>query len=451
MVKRNTLNTPILLLCDYITLNLCILLAFSTRAGLEMWFGLVPLGHGISFYILSKAWIAVAVVICIAYYGSYAIIMTVWDELLLFLRGLFLSFLIVWVLLSLQKEAETVSRIVITLGFVYMTILLPLNRFLAKWILYKALRRRRPAFLFERRRGERGQALKEALNREWYSGYIIADNLYIDSLRERVHTCFVPMEYTDEASIKILKYNVDNMILVSTVSGLSFMNTEIRTFLTKNIALITTHNGLLSRRRVLFKRMLDLAVSGMALILFSPFFLIIPVMIKIDSKGPVFFIHRRCGMNLAEFDMIKYRTMHIESEEMVRQYVSSDAEAMKDLKERNKLRKDPRVTRVGRILRRTSLDELPQFLNVMKGEMSLVGPRPDHRGAIEGFLDSYGAIYSRARPGITGLWQVSGRSDIKYNERVKLDYLYVLNWSIWLDFVIILKTFRAMLGGKGAY
>ena len=165
MNKGHGLNTPILLLGDYITVNLCILLAFATRTGLEMWLGLVPLGHGISFYILSKAWIAGVVIVCIAYYGSYAIIMTVWDELLLFFKGLFLSFLVVWVLLSLQKEAETVSRIVITLSFVYMAILLPLNRFLIKWVLFKTLGRRRPAFLFERRKGERRNELKDTLNK----------------------------------------------------------------------------------------------------------------------------------------------------------------------------------------------------------------------------------------------------------------------------------------------
>ena len=165
----------------------------------------------------------------------------------------------------------------------------------------------------------------------------------------------------------------------------------------------------------------------------------------------MFFVHKRCGMKLAEFKMIKYRTMHTDSDRLMEEYIRNDVEAQTELKERNKLKNDPRITRLGKILRKTSLDELPQFLNVIKGDMSIVGPRPDMRRALEGFMDSYEVIYSRVRPGITGLWQVSGRSDIKYDERVKLDYLYVLNWSIWLDFVIILKTFRALLGGKGAY
>lgn len=451
MIKRKTLHTFIIILSDLVGIGVCIILAFYTRAGLERPMGLIPLGHGLSLYFLDKAWILVITIFCIGYYGSYRFIMTVWDELPTFLKGLCVAFLITWVILSLQKEAETVSRIVITLSFVYMMVFLPLLRFLVKFVLFKALNQRRPAYLFERRKGERGRVLRDSLNREWYSGYAIVGNLYMDTSEEKIDTCFVPMEYTDESTIKALKHNVENMIIVSSISGLSFMNTEIRTFLTKNLVMITTNNGLLSLKRVVFKRILDILLAGTALLLFSPFFIIIPVLIKLDSRGLVFFRHRRCGMNLAEFMMIKYRTMRTDSDGLIEEYFKNDVEALAEFKERNKLKNDPRITKVGKLLRRTSLDELPQFLNVIKGDMSIVGPRPDMRKALEGFMDSYAVIYSRVRPGITGLWQVSGRSDIKYDERVKLDYLYVLNWSIWLDLVIILKTFRALLGGRGAY
>jgi exopolysaccharide biosynthesis polyprenyl glycosylphosphotransferase len=451
MIKRKTLHTLIIVLSDLVGIVLCIILAFYTRSGLEKPLSLIPLGHGISLYLFDKFWIPVITVLCISYYGSYRSIMTVWDELPTFLKGLSVSFLVVWVILSLQKEAETVSRIIITLCFIYMMALLPLLRFLVKYILFKALNQRRPAYLVERRKGDRARVLGDSLNKEWYSGYVIVGNLYMDALDGKIDTCFVPMEYTDESTIKALKHNVENMIIVSSISGLSFMSTEIRTFLTKNLVMITTNNGLLSMKRVMFKRALDIVMSGAALLLFSPFFIIIPILIKMDSKGSVFFVHRRCGMNLAEFGMIKYRTMRSDSDGLIEEFVKNDVEALAELKERNKLKNDPRITRFGKILRKASLDELPQFLNVIKGDMSIVGPRPDMMNALQGFMDSYEVIYSRVRPGITGLWQVSGRSDIKYDERVKLDYLYVLNWSIWLDLVIILKTFRALLGGKGAY
>jgi undecaprenyl-phosphate galactose phosphotransferase len=149
--------------------------------------------------------------------------------------------------------------------------------------------------------------------------------------------------------------------------------------------------------------------------------------------------------------MIKYRTMFTNGESIIVDYLKSNPAAAIELKERNKISEDPRITRIGNLLRKTSLDEIPQLFNVVKGEMSIVGPRPDTRSALSEFMKEYEPIYSKVKPGITGLWQVSGRSDIKYKDRVNLDYMYVLNWSLWLDFIIILKTVKAILCRKGAY
>ena len=230
------------------------------------------MGTGFLLYLFDKLWIPVITILSIGYYGSYRSIMTVWDELPTFLKGLSVSFLVTWVILSLQKESETVSRIIVTLSFIYMMAFLPLLRFLVKFVLFKVFNQRRPAYLLERRKGERGRVLGDSLNREWYSGYVIVGNIYMDSLEGKIDTCFVPMEYTDESTIKALKHSVENMIIVSSISGLSFMNTEIRTFLTKNLVMITTNNGLLSLKRVMFKRALDILLSGTALLLLSPLF-----------------------------------------------------------------------------------------------------------------------------------------------------------------------------------
>jgi undecaprenyl-phosphate galactose phosphotransferase len=143
--------------------------------------------------------------------------------------------------------------------------------------------------------------------------------------------------------------------------------------------------------------------------------------------------------------------MFRDGDSIINEFLKNNPEASIDLKERNKIPDDPRITRFGKLLRKSSLDELPQLFNVIKGEMSIVGPRPDTRSAISDFIKEYEPIYTRVRPGITGLWQVSGRSDIKYKDRVNLDYMYVLNWSLWLDFVIILKTFKTILCRKGVY
>jgi undecaprenyl-phosphate galactose phosphotransferase len=433
-----------------ISIYCAIILAYGIRVWLGEIFNIIPLTHGISVY-FEKWWFPITIILAIAYYGGYGILITVWDELLILLRSLFISFLIVWVLLSLQKESETVSRIVITMTFLFISGLMPLMRLSLKYLLFNSLDLRKPAYLFERRKGERQHELKEALNKEWYSGYKIAGNVDKDSLQKPIDTCFVPIEFTDETTIRTLKPNIKNMIIVSVQSGLSFMNTEVKTFLSRNLALITTNNGLLTKRNTIFKRLFDITFSLFAIILLSPFFLIIPLLIKIDSKGPVLFFHERCGLKLAKFNMIKYRTMFTNGDSIIKEYLKNNPAASIELKERNKISEDPRVTRVGKILRKSSLDELPQLFNVIKGEMSIVGPRPDTRSALADFIKEYEPIYTRVRPGITGLWQVSGRSDIKYKDRVNLDYMYVLNWSLWLDFVIILKTFKTILCRKGAY
>ncbi len=434
---------------DVISISCSIAMAYLLRLWIGDIFNIIPLTHGISVY-FEKWWFPAAIVVVMAYYGSYGIVVTVWDELLGLFRSLFISFLIVWVLLSLQKESESVSRLVITTSFLFLLILLPLSRLATKFTLFKVMDWRRPAHLFERRKGERRYVLRDTLNKEWYSGYKVVTNIDKDSLVEPIDTCFVPIEYTDEFTMRALKPNIRNMIVVSVQSGLSFMNSEIKTFLSRNMAFITTRNGLLIKRNLILKRVFDLVVSLVGLVVLSPLFLLVPLLVKIDSRGPALFRHQRCGMSLSSFHMIKYRTMVTNGNSVLAEFLATNPTASLEFKEKNKLSDDPRVTRIGKVLRKTSIDELPQLLNVIKGEMSIVGPRPDTKSALSDFLKEYGPIYERVRPGITGLWQVSGRSEIKYRERVKLDYMYVLNWSLWLDFVILLKTIKVTIAGKGA-
>lgn len=449
MTHQRTFQNILVLCSDILALYVSIICAFYTRALLEGCFSLVPLGHGLSLY-LSKWWVIAVVMILIAYYGGYGITINFWDDFLVLIRSFFVSFLIVWVLLSLQKEAETVSRIIITISFMYMVAVVPCCRFLLKFLLFRLCDIRGNACLLGEP-GEKELEIVKTLNSEWYSGYKIVEVIRIGSVTKAYTTCFVPLRYADEELIKNIKSIFKNLILISELSGLSFMNTEIKTFLSKNILLITTDSGLLSVQKMVFKRVFDIVLSLCSIIIFLPLLIVIPIIIKLDSRGPVFFTHRRVGKNLKEFTMLKYRTMHAFSERVIEEFLITHPEAYKELQERNKIKEDPRVTRFGKILRKTSLDELPQLFNVLKGDMSIVGPRPDAKEAVENFLSEYKRIYMRVRPGITGLWQVSGRSEIVYKERVKLDYLYVLNWSVWLDFVIILKTFYTILSVRGAY
>lgn len=207
------------------------------------------------------------------------------------------------------------------------------------------------------------------------------------------------------------------------------------------------------------KRLIDVAGSGLTLMALGPLFALIACAVKLTSKGPVFFRQVRVGRGGRRFECLKFRSMHVSCDpaihkDYVRRLISGSRRPDPTLANSDglyKIKNDPRVTWVGRILRKTSLDELPQFWNVLKGEMSLVGPRP----AIPYEIECYDIWHRRrvlgVKPGITGLWQVSGRSRTTFDEMVRLDLKYARTWSVWLDLRILLKTPRAVFSGEGAY
>ncbi|HEU20502.1 MAG TPA: sugar transferase [Deltaproteobacteria bacterium] len=209
------------------------------------------------------------------------------------------------------------------------------------------------------------------------------------------------------------------------------------------------------------KRTIDVLGSITGLIIFSPLFLIMPILIKLTSPGPVFYRQERMGLFGKTFTFLKFRSMYVDNDDSIhRHYVKQliehedgtngdDTTSTKD--EVFKIKDDPRVTWIGRFLRKTSLDELPQFINVLRGDMSLVGPRPP----IPYEYDEYKLWHMRrvieVKPGITGLWQVEGRSSTSFDEMVRLDLKYIREWSLWLDIKILVKTPWVVLTGKGAY
>jgi len=199
-----------------------------------------------------------------------------------------------------------------------------------------------------------------------------------------------------------------------------------------------------------FKRTIDLVFGVVAFLLVLPVMALIALAILLESGQPVFFLQERIGFGNSRFRIRKFRTMVVDADEVLRSYLATHPEAQCEWDETHKLRRDPRVTLVGRFLRRTSLDELPQLWNVLRGEMSLAGPRPIVETEIPRYGTAFG-FYLLTRPGLTGLWQVSGRNDTTYRRRVELDVQYVRNWTPSLDFTVFLKTFNAVLRGRGAY
>ena len=210
-------------------------------------------------------------------------------------------------------------------------------------------------------------------------------------------------------------------------------------------------NNLLSPANRFFKRMFDLLVSVVGIVLVMPFFLLIALLIKLDSRGTVLFVQERFGKEGKRFNLLKFRTMYEDTDEKLNEFLRRNPQLQAEWDRYKKLKSfDPRVTRIGKFLRRFSLDEAPQIFNVLKGDMSIVGPRPYLIREKEE-IEKSAAIIFRVNSGLTGLWQIRGRSELSFETRLKLDEFYVRNWSLSLDIIIILKTFGVVIRGKGAY
>lgn len=198
------------------------------------------------------------------------------------------------------------------------------------------------------------------------------------------------------------------------------------------------------------KRVIDLVLGVIGFVLALPLFAVIALLIKLDSPGPVLYRHARIGRSGKPMRIWKFRTMVRDAEKLLDNLVSRDPDLRAEWEANHKLKQDPRVTRVGRILRRSSVDELPQILNILKGEMSFVGPRPIVQDEVKYYQGGF-ELYKKVRPGLSGLWQVSGRSDTSYAYRVSLDEYYIRHWTIWLDLYIMLKTAWVVISRTSAY
>lgn len=243
---------------------------------------------------------------------------------------------------------------------------------------------------------------------------------------------------------------VKNLCVIPNLVGVAMGSAEIESLFEEKLVLLRLTNNLARPANRFIKTLFDYTLTIFGTIAISPILLIIALWIYKDSPGPVIFKHTRIGKNGKPFACYKFRSMCTDAKERLEELLANDPAAREEWERDFKLKNDPRITKSGAFLRKTSLDELPQIFNVLKGEMSLVGPRP----IIQAELSRYGEFaddYLMVKPGITGMWQVSGRSDIDYPERVRMDSWYVRNWSVWIDIVLLFKTFAAVAMKKGAY
>lgn len=245
-------------------------------------------------------------------------------------------------------------------------------------------------------------------------------------------------------SVSAFRYN----IIIPNYSNITTIWMSVRDF--GGILGIDTSNKLKLAWNLAIKRIVELLIVFIGGLIILPFLLLTALIVKISSPGTVFYKHRRLGKNGKPFYLYKFRSMVDNADQQLPEIIKNNSVMKTEWEKNQKILNDPRITCIGKILRQTSIDEFPQLINIIKGEMSLVGPRPIVTDEVKKYGEDFNRVFSN-KPGLTGLWQVSGRSDADYHDRIAYDTYYMQNWSIWLELWIIYKTFGVVLFGKGAY
>lgn len=319
--------------------------------------------------------------------------------------------------------------------------------------------------------GEQYESVMDAIEKSRYVGYYAAYHAGISAHRELPLSEFadrlaqeleqrgaetaviVPsaVEMTKiDRLIDALNLRLKPYILVPPVQRVSLAGLTVQTSMASDAILMSSRHGLMSPVRRTIKRVFDIAVSLALLVFLAPALIAIALTVAASGR-PILYGHERIGRGRKPFRCLKFRTMVVNSDEVLARILASDPDRAEEWRQSFKLVDDPRITRVGKFLRKTSLDELPQLLNVLRGDMSLVGPRPVVAKEIKFYYGEDASYYELVRPGVTGLWQVSGRSTTTYSRRVFLDSCYVRNWSLWADLMILCSTIPSVIARDGAH
>ena len=368
-----------------------------------------------------------------------------WEELRLGYIAAFLLLVATVMTLFITKSTEEFSRTMYILMFFNLLLIVPLGRLTCKKILYMLGLWKKNAYLIGNE--TQMQKLKTDLAINWYLGYKSVDDIR-DAKIVFIATKGMSVEKL-ERLIHDYKKRVKEVILIPFLHNISFANAEIIDLRIGRMSFINIQNQLFINKNIFIKKSAEFLMILALLPFIALTLLIISIIIKLDSKGSIFFRQKRLGKDSAIFECYKFRTMYTNSDRLLQSYLQNNPQEIDNYEKYHKYENDPRVTRVGKYLRKFSLDELPQIINVFLFEMNLIGPRPYMLNEKEKIGDDLHTIL-HVRPGLTGLWQISGRNDLDFFERVELDVWYIQNWSLWLDFIIFLKTFVVLATRRGA-
>ena len=438
---KELLSKTIFILLDILMILLSVILAIYFRNELDHLFRLthnLPLSTYLEFYPLF-----IMPILLFTYEGIYSYRYDFWHESRLILKAIVFSALIIFAYLAMTKSIGDYSRIVIGVTLLNMMILIPFSKNISKKLLYRWGIWQKRAKIY----GD-DQFLIDEVYGNPYLGYIKPKK------GEEPSTVFINSQKRDIATLKnIISSQIkkrSEVIFIPLIDDYDLTHSHIYELSNTRTNLIVFKNRLRSKYRLVLKRTTDMLLS----IVISPF-LILPMLYiaykirKEEPKHSVFFTQERLGEDKKIFVCYKFRTMYEDGDKILAEYLAKNPDEVLHYAQYHKYQNDPRITPIGAFLRKTSLDELPQIFNVFKQEMSFIGPRPYMISEEKDIKEDFKMIVS-VRPGITGLWQVSGRSDVDFDSRVNLDIWYIQNWNLWMDFVIFIKTIRTVLISKGA-
>ena len=372
------------------------------------------------------------------------------------------------------KLAATTSRLFVGLLWIFSFINLVTFRYIFKKLLEKSNIMQVPVLIIGA--GKTAEILVRGISQDAGLGYkiigFLEDNEFESNLLQKhpllggfedaeavirktgVQRVIIAAPGLEQEKLTILIYRVQPLVkslgIIPNLVGVPMGDIEVESLFDERLMLLRITNNLAKPLNRFIKVVFDYTLTIIGTIAISPILLAVAIWIYKDSPGPVIFKHTRIGKDGKSFPCYKFRSMCVDAKEKLAELLANDPEVRAEWERGFKLKNDPRITKSGAFLRKTSLDELPQIFNVLRGEMSLVGPRPIIQEELKRYGE-YAADYLMVKPGITGMWQVSGRSDIDYAERVSLDIWYVRNWSVWIDILLLWRTFDVVLRRKGAY
>jgi undecaprenyl-phosphate galactose phosphotransferase len=463
----------LLITADILTIFSVLQGALYTRKNILPHFGTFPEFPPIDFMFFW--WIFPVWLFFLAYEGLYAKRFSFWDEVKMLWKVVLFSTLATFAILYLSKSGEQVSRTVLVLTGIIAVPVLPVIRTNAKKLLiYTGLLNSKVLVLGA---GKTGELILNALRRDRNLGLNVVGFLDddpvkigeriggikihagVDKVQKYIGRCGIESVviampgYEKKKFVSLvnkLQHKARNIILIPDLFGITVLGTNLLHFFQDQAIGLEVKNNLARPLNILIKKLFDLISSCILLLLLAIPMIIIAAVIRATSAGPAIFSQIRIGRNDRPFKCYKFRTMYNDAEERLNALLENSSEARSEWDHRWKLSNDPRITKIGRFLRETSLDELPQIFNVLKGDMSLVGPRPVTRQEIDEYYKDQAKLCFGVPPGVTGLWQVSGRSNTAYDYRVTLDSWYVRNWNLWLDIVILFKTVSVVIKKEGA-